>query len=285
MIALRVLFLTAVTMIAFAANSILCRLALRETSVDALTFTTIRLGSGALALFALTYIRRKQTSSEARWPSAIALFIYAAAFAFAYVSLSAGTGALLLFGAVQATMVIAGLRSGERLSAVQSAGLLIAIAGFVGLVLPGISAPAPLGSALMIAAGIAWGIYSLRGRKVADPSLATAGNFLRAASIALLVSAAALPWMHYEPRGAALAAFSGVFASGLGYILWYTVLPALTATRAAAVQLSVPVIAALGGIMFLGEAPSVRLAIASLAILGGIALVIADRDKRLWRQA
>jgi drug/metabolite transporter (DMT)-like permease len=279
MVAFRVLLLTLLAMIAFAANSILCRLALKGASIDPATFTTIRLATGAVALYLLVRIRGNRVRAKGDWASAVALFAYAGAFSFAYVSLPAGTGALLLFGAVQATMVIAGLRSGETLSIVQSAGLLLAIAGLIGLVLPGIMAPPLSGSILMVCAGIAWGVYSLRGRGVGDPVSATAGNFIRATPLALLTSAAALPWAHYDARGAALAVISGVFASGLGYILWYAALPGLTATRAAAVQLSVPVIAALGGIVFLDETISVRLAVASLATLGGIALVIGARTQ------
>lgn len=285
MIAFRVLLLTVLAMIAFAANSILCRLALEGASIDAATFTTIRLATGAVALYFLVRIRGNRMSAEGGWASAVALFAYAAAFSFAYVSLPAGTGALLLFGAVQATMVSAGVRRGEMLSIVQSAGLLLAIAGLIGLVLPGIAAPPFFGSILMVCAGIAWGFYSLRGRGVADPISATAGNFIRATPLALLTSAGALPWAHCDARGAALAVLSGIVASGLGYILWYAALPGLTATRAAAVQLSVPVIAALGGIMFLDETVSVRLAVASLATLGGIALVIGDRTRRIRRSS
>jgi drug/metabolite transporter (DMT)-like permease len=285
MIAFRVLLITVLAMLAFAANSILCRLALKSASIDAATFTTIRLATGVAVLYLLIRIRGNRMSAGGGWLSAVALFTYAAAFSFAYVSLPAGTGALLLFGAVQATMIFAGLRNGEMLSIVQSTGLVLAIAGLIGLVLPGIAAPPLFGSVLMLCAGIAWGLYSLRGRGVTDPAAATAGNFMRATPFALLASAAALPWAHCNAQGALLAAMSGGIASGLGYVLWYAALPGLTATRAAVVQLSVPVIAAIGGIMFLDETISVRLAVASLATLGGIALVIGDRTRPIRRSS
>jgi drug/metabolite transporter (DMT)-like permease len=283
MAALRIPLLTVLAMVAFAANSILCRLALKNTEIDAATFTTIRLATGALALYLLVGLRRNRAPAQGGWMSAVALFAYAIAFSFAYVSLSAATGALLLFGAVQATMIFAGLRGGERLSLVQCAGLLLAIAGLTGLVLPGLSAPPILGSVLMVAAGIAWGIYSLRGRGVTDPASATAANFARAAPLALVASAATFPWAHYDGWGAALAVMSGVFASGMGYVIWYAALPGLTATRASAVQLSVPAIAATGGVLLLDETLSLRLVLASTAILGGIALVIADRTRKAHR--
>ena len=236
----RVLLLTALAMTAFTANSILCRLALKDTGIDAATFTTIRLASGAAALTLLVRARARRDTAEGNWPSAVALFAYAAAFSFAYASLPAATGALLLFGAVQATMIAAGLASGEALSVGQGAGLVLALAGLVGLLLPGLAAPPLVGSLLMIGAGIAWGLYSLRGRRVVDPSAATAGNFRRATCLALAASALTLPWAQHDARGAALAVASGVLASGLGYIVWYAALPGLRATEASVAQLSVP---------------------------------------------
>jgi drug/metabolite transporter (DMT)-like permease len=273
-----VLLLTALAMTAFAANSILCRLALKDTGIDAATFTTIRLASGAAALTLLVRARAQRDTAEGNWPSAVALFAYAAAFSFAYASLPAATGALLLFGAVQATMIAAGLASGEALSVGQGAGLVLALAGLVGLLLPGL-APPPVGALLMIGAGIAWGLYSLRGRRVADPSAATAGNFLRATCLALAASALTLPWAQYDARGAALAVASGVLASGLGYIVWYAALPGLRATEASVAQLSVPILTAFGGIALLDETVSTRLVVASLATLGGIALVVLGRKR------
>jgi drug/metabolite transporter (DMT)-like permease len=280
--------LTLLAMLAFAGNSVLCRLALRETGIDAATFTAVRLLSGALMLTLLVYLRhRAPPTSEAvsahgptlggNWPSAVALFVYAGAFSFAYVQLSTGTGALLLFGAVQATMILTGLWSGERLSARQTAGLLLAMAGLVAVLLPGLTAP-PLGSAmLMLAAGIAWGIYSLRGRGVHDPTGATAGNFLRASVLSVLMSVALLAQQELDSRGLGYAVLSGAVASGLGYAIWYTALRGLTMTRAATVQLSVPVLAALAGVVFLQEPITLRLVLTSVAILGGIALVVLDK--------
>ena len=270
--------LTLLAMIAFAGNSLLCRLALRHTSMDAASFTSIRIISGALTLWLIMRMRGGTNSTAGNWPSALALFIYAAAFSYAYVSLSAATGTLLLFGAVQATMIGYGLWSGERLGMRQSAGLLCAFSGLVGLILPGVSAPPLLGSLLMLGAGIAWGVYSLRGKSAGDPTFVTAGNFLRAAPLAALLSVVTFPWISLDSSGFWYAISSGTLASGVGYAIWYTALRGLKATSAATVQLSVPVIAAVGGIVFLGEAITLRLLIASAAILGGIALVIVNRQ-------
>jgi drug/metabolite transporter (DMT)-like permease len=211
------------------------------------------------------------------WPSALALFAYAAGFSFAYESLPAATGALLLFGAVQATMIGHGIRAGERLLGLQLVGLVLACAGLVGLLLPGLSAPPPLGSALMLGAGVAWGVYSLRGKGAGDPTRVTAGNFLRAVPIAAAWSAVTLASASADAAGLCYAVLSGALTSGIGYAIWYAALPGLKATSAATVQLSVPVIAALGGIAFLGEPMTLRLLAASAAILGGIALVIMEK--------
>jgi drug/metabolite transporter (DMT)-like permease len=270
--------LTLLAMIAFAGNSLLCRLALRHTSIDAASFTSIRIISGALTLWLIMRMRSGTNSTAGNWPSALALFIYAAAFSYAYVSLPAATGTLLLFGAVQATMIGYGLWAGERLGRRQSAGLLGAFSGLAGLILPGVSAPPLLGSLLMLGAGIAWGVYSLRGKGAGDPTSVTAGNFLRAAPLAALLSVFTFPWISLDSPGFWYAISSGTLASGVGYAIWYTALRGLKATSAATVQLSVPVIAAVGGIVFLGEAITLRLLIASAAILGGIALVIVDRQ-------
>jgi len=272
-----VILLTMLAMIAFAANSILCRLALKETGIDAASFTAIRLASGALTLWLIVLMRGGAARTGGNWPSALALFAYAAPFSFAYVWLAAGAGALLLFGAVQATMIVYGLWRGERLNARQISGLALALGGLVYLMLPGLAAPPLGGSLLMIAAGIAWGVYSLRGRGAADPLTATAGNFLRAAPLGIGLGLAALPWVQMNMAGAGYAIASGALASGLGYAIWYAALPGLKATSAATVQLSVPVIVALGGVALLGEPVTLRLALASAAILGGIALVIWTR--------
>ena len=274
---MRVGILTLLAMIAFASNSLFCRIALRQTTIDAASFTLIRLLSGALALSLIVIARKTGRLTAGSWISGLALFAYAAAFSFAYISLSAGTGALLLFGAVQATMILWGLRKGERLNAQQWFGLAMALGGLVALVLPGLSAPPMGGALLMTGAGIAWGIYSLRGKGAGDPTSVTAGNFWRATVFAALLSVALLRWINLDRAGACYAIVSGSIASGVGYVIWYSALPELKATSAATVQLSVPVLAGLGGIVFLGESISLRLVLASALILGGIGLVIMEK--------
>jgi drug/metabolite transporter (DMT)-like permease len=275
--AARLLILTLLTMTAFAANSILCRLALKSTPIDPATFTLIRLVSGAATLWLIVRIRTGGRALAGNWTAAFSLFAYAAAFSFAYVSLSAGTGALLLFGAVQATMILYGLLRGERFTTLQTSGLLLALGGLVALLLPGATAPHWAGATLMTVAGIAWGAYSLMGRASTHPIETTAGNFVRAAVFGALMSTVSLAMFAWDARGALLAVLSGAVASGLGYATWYAVLPALRATHAATVQLSVPVIAAIGGVLLLGEHLSLRLVLCSVAILGGIALVLHAR--------
>jgi drug/metabolite transporter (DMT)-like permease len=273
----RLLGLTALAMTAFAANSILCRLALKATQIDPSSFTLIRLLSGAVTVWVVVRLRAGGSSTAGNWRSALSLFAYAGAFSYAYVTLDAGTGALLLFGAVQATMILVGLARGERLAVLQTCGLLLALGGLVALLLPGVTAPSWTGAILMTVAGIAWGVYSLLGRGNTRPTATTAGNFIRGAVLAALLSAATLPWLHFDARGAGYAMLSGAIASGLGYAIWYTALPGLKATQAATVQLSVPVIAAAGGILILGEHVTMRLVLCSIAILGGIALVLRAR--------
>ncbi len=262
-------------MIAFAGNSLLCRMALKHTVIDPGTFTSIRMLSGALALWIIVSLQTRSRARSGNWPSALALFAYAAAFSFAYVDLSAGMGALLLFGAVQATMILFGLSKGERMNRWQGIGLATALGGLVALVLPGLSAPPPGSATLMVIAGVAWGVYSLRGKGTGDPLVTTAGNFLRTVPLAAGLSLLLLSMAHADIRGVAYAIASGGLTSGVGYAIWYTALRGLTATGAATVQLSVPVIAALGGVLLLSEPITLRLLGASAAILGGIALVIA----------
>lgn len=277
----RIFVLTALAMGAFAGNSLLCRMALKQTGIDAASFTTIRLLSGALTLALVVRCRRGPSTGGGNWPSALALFTYAAAFSFAYVSLSAATGALLLFGAVQATMIAYGVWRGERLLRWQLVGFVLALGGLLGLMLPGLAAP-PLPSALlMLGAGVAWGVYSLRGKGVGDPTRVTAGNFLRAVPITAALSLLMVNHFALDPAGVGYAVLSGALASGLGYAIWYQALPALKATHAATVQLSVPVLAAMGGIVFLGEPPTWRMVLASIAILGGIALVILEKKPQV----
>ena len=278
--ALHTIGLTAVAMLAFAANSVLCRLALGQALIDPATFTAVRIVSGVAMLWLIVIFMGRERKAAGSWRAACALFAYAAAFSFAYISLSAGVGALLLFGMVQVTMVATGLVKGERLSGRQWAGFALALAGLAVLVAPGVSAPPVIGAGLMLAAGIAWGAYSLLGRGAADPLAATAGNFLRALPLALgLLVAAAVHGSHASLTGMIYAVLSGAIASGLGYTIWYAALRGLTPAQGASVQLTVPVIAAAIGALLLGEAVTFRLLAASLAILGGIALVIAGRQR------
>ena len=290
---LRTAVLTSVAMVAFAGNSLLCRAALRHTTIDAASFTSLRLVSGALMLALLVGWRSRSAPAAAApgrlagdWLSAAALFAYAASFSFAYVQLSAATGALLLFGAVQATMIGWGLSRGERLRPLQWLGLTTAVTGLVVLLLPGLTAPPWASAALMALSGLAWGVYSLRGRASAaagatgpraDATAVTSGNFLRAAPMALLLSALLWPLARWDAAGALLSLASGALASGLGYAVWYTALRGLNATCAAIVQLSVPAIAAGGAVLLLGEPLTARLALTSVAVLGGVARVIVGR--------
>jgi drug/metabolite transporter (DMT)-like permease len=281
MVNIRAIGLTSLAMLAFAGNSLLCRLALKNTTIDAASFTTIRLVSGVVMLFLIVKLRPRSAVGRGNWLSAFALFAYAAGFSFAYVSLPAAMGALLLFGAVQATMIGHGLWAGERMRSLQLVGLVLAFGGMVGLLLPGLAAPPLVGSVLMLGAGVAWGVYSLRGKEAGDPTGVTAGNFLRAAPMAVVLGLLLLSGTEMrasvDTSGFYYALASGALTSGIGYAIWYTALPSLKATQAATVQLSVPVIAALGGIVFLGEALTLRLILASIAILGGISLVILER--------
>ncbi len=271
-------------MIAFASNSLLCRLALKQTGIDAASFTSIRILSGAITLLCIakakTWVTRNRSVSSSRhgsWLSAFSLFAYAAAFSFAYVDLSAGTGALLLFGAVQATMILWGLNKGDRLDPIQIVGFIVAVTGLVVLILPGLTAPPLFGSILMVGAGVAWGIYSLRGKNGRDPVASTAGNFLRAVPFAAAASIIWLSQTRIDETGIFYAVVSGAVTSGLGYVIWYSALSGLKATSAATVQLSVPVLAAAGGIIFLHEPVTLRYLLASLAVLGGIFLVIIEK--------
>lgn len=273
--------LTLIAMMAFAANSLLCRLALGEGLIDAASFMTVRMTSGAvtLLLFVLPrWVRSGRTAAD--WRSVSMLFVYMAFFSFAYLSLSAGTGALLLFGAVQLTMFAVALSSGETFSGWSWIGLVLAVAGLVYLVSPGITAPDPLGALLMIIAGVAWGIYSLLGRGASDPLQATANNFMLGVPMVLAVSLVTMTDFQISAHGLLLAILSGSVASGLGYVVWYAALRGLSATNAATVQLSVPAIAAVGGVLLLGEAVTARLVVASAATLGGIAIVLGQWGRR-----
>jgi drug/metabolite transporter (DMT)-like permease len=291
-------------MIAFASNSLLCRAALTKSSIDPATFTFLRIFSGAVALWLIMSIRKKMVADRTasplvetfcnsslivrylslrygNWISAVALFAYAAGFSFAYTSLSAGTGALLLFGAVQATMILRGLHKGERLNTIQIVGFIVAVTGLVVLVFPGLSAPPLISSILMLGAGLAWGIYSLRGKGEQNPAGVTTGNFVRAVPFAAALSIIFLPWTNYSLAGITYAIISGAVTSGLGYVIWYSALPGLKTASAATVQLSVPVLAATGGILLLGEPITLRYLLASIAVLSGIALVVATPHYQL----
>lgn len=278
---IRTLALVAIAMLAFAANSLLCRIALRqEGGIDPASFASIRLVSGALALVAIARARTgRAMSGKVDWISAVMLFVYVAFFSFAYLTLSAGTGALILFGCVQLTMLGAGLHAGERFDSIAWFGLALAFAGLVYLVSPGIEAPPISGAVLMAIAGAAWGVYSLRGRNASDPLAATAGNFARAAVLAMVLNLAFVFSARFDKGGVVLAVASGAITSGAGYVVWFAALRNLSAMRAATVQLSVPLIAAIGGVVFLSETVTPRLAGASIAVLGGIALVFARRAR------
>ena len=274
----RTALLTALAMLAFAGNSLFCRLALRDTEIDAASFTAIRLASGALVLAALLMLRGKRPTAGGSWPMAAMLFVYAACFSFAYRDLTAATGALLLFGAVQFTMTGYGLWTGERIRGLKLVGLLLALAGLVWLLLPGLEAPHPVAAALMLGAGAAWGVYSLLGKGAGDPTAATGGSFLRSLPFAAALALTATTAGTVDHMGTLYAVLSGAVTSGLGYVLWYAALPMLRATSAATVQLSVPAIAALGGAVLLAEPVTVRLLAASVAVLGGIALTIHRKN-------
>ena len=273
--------LTTAAMIAFAANSLLCRAALGGGHADPATFTALRLLGGALVLGPLARFRGSAAPpSRPAWGSAVALFAYAAGFSFAYMRIPAGVGALLLFAAVQLTMVGAGLARGERPRPLEWVGLALSLSGLALLARPGLARPDPLGAGLMLAAGAAWGLYSLRGRGSVDAVAVNAASFTRALplALALVAGVALLGRASLSPGGVWLALASGAVASGLGYAAWYAALRGLTATRAAIVQLSAPPLAAAGAVVFLGESLSTRLVVASALVLGGISLAVTARQ-------
>jgi len=278
------ILLTTLALVAFAANSVLCRGALHPPSIDAASFATVRLASGAVMLSLLTGLQRKTRPPDhgavdpgGSWIGAAWLFLYAAPFSFAYVNLSTGTGALILFGAVQLTMMAAAISGGERPGAVQWLGIAVAALGLVWLVLPGVRSPPLVAAGSMTVAGVAWGAYSLKGRSAANPLRLTTGNFVRATPMALAVSALAWRQASATSAGLVYAVASGALASGLGYAVWYAVLPSLRAAQAASVQLLVPVVAALGGVVFVGERVDGRLAASGAAILGGVFLALRSK--------
>jgi drug/metabolite transporter (DMT)-like permease len=276
---IRIIGLTAFALTAFAFNSILCRLALRSGEIDASSFTLVRLVSGTVALIAISYFFSSRSNSKGRgnWFSAFFLFAYAICFSFAYLGLAAGTGALILFGSVQITMIGVAIFQGERPTRLEWLGLFVALGGLVYLVLPGLAAPPLVNALLMAAAGIAWGFYTLRGKGSGDPLADTTGNFVRSVPMIVIAAIPFFSRFHLSNRGVLLAVLSGAVTSGIGYAVWYAALKHHTSTRAAVLQLSVPVIAAAIGVWFLSEASDIRLIVAGALILGGIGLTIFGR--------
>ncbi len=270
----RTLLLTATAMIAFAANSVLCRIGLGAGLIDAASYSSIRLLSGAVMLAALVLLRGGSLGTRPDPRMVAGLLVYVVFFSYAYLTLDTATGALVLFGAVQLTMFAVSIAGGERFSGLSWFGLVLALGGLVYLLLPGASSPDPLGALLMAVAGVAWGAYSLYGRAVTDATTSTALNFLYATPVAVLAGLLLPGDTVVSVLGAAYAIASGAVASGLGYAVWYRALPGLAGTQAATVQLSVPVIAAIGGLVFLSEPLSIRLAVATIATLGGVAIVL-----------
>ena len=271
---IKLVLLAALAMTAFAANSLLCRMALVETDIDPASFTFWRLTSGALMLTVLVVMRNQKPLKEGNMASAIALFVYAAGFSFAYISMTTGAGALLLFGAVQVTMISWGLFKGERMSALQWGGFLLALVGLILLLLPNAAVPQLSSALMMLAAGIAWGVYSLKGKGAKFPIEATAGNFIRSTPLALVLLVIFWPGGEFHAEGMAYAVASGAIASALGYALWYSILVHIAAIKAATLQLSVPVLAVFAGWLFLDETVTLRIILSSLAVIGGVAMVI-----------
>ena len=288
---LRLCVFVILALLAFAANSVLCRLALNDGLIDPAQFTTWRLLSGAATLVLLSAFQcikhqhndLKIAWLEGSWLSAFALFIYALGFSYAYVTLSTGVGALILFGAVQLTLILFAVWAGQKLVWLEWLGLAIAFAGFVYLVLPTLSSPSLLGFVLMTQAGVAWGLYTWRGKISSKPLFATTSNFVR--TIPMLLIALVVIHLNAEqsqiaqPEGIILAVTSGAIMSGLGYAIWYAVLPYLSASIAAVLQLLVPIIATIGGVFFANESITLHLVIATLSVLGGVLLVIIARKR------
>ena len=284
---MKTVILTTLALIAFAANSVLCRLALGGGTIDAASFTVIRLIAGIIVLFiiaafaapliAATPSKSESIQSRGSWQAGAMLFLYAVTFSFAYISLDTGTGALILFGSVQITMILWSLITGTRLQRLEWAGVVVAFAGFVYLVMPGVSAPSLTGFLLMTSAGSAWGIYTLKGRGSASPLMDTTFNFVRTIPFLLILLLLTFQQAEFSMQGAVLASLSGGLASGVGYTIWYSALRGLSSTQAAVVQLSVPIIAAMGGVVIVSEPITARLLLSTCLILGGIVLVIYSR--------
>ncbi len=275
----RLIAMICFAMLAFAANSLLCRLALKHTDIDAASFSVVRLASGALVLWLLCALRRTSTIVKGSWQGAAALFVYVFAFSFAYRHLETGTGALLLFGAVQLSMVLYGMFKGERMRTRAIVGFVLALAGLVSLLLPGAASPDALSALTMLLSGLAWGIYSLFGKGGVDPLATTAGNFIRSIPLVLIASLPFLSGLHWDSLGMLYALLSGALASGVGYAVWYIAVRDLAAFQAATVQLSVPILASLAGIVLLDESLSLRMVLASVGVLGGVALVLGSKQR------
>ena len=269
-------------MLAFAGNSILCRMALRDGAIDPASFTSIRLLSGALALLLIVGLTSNKSSvrEHGSWTSALVLFIYAVCFSYAYISLSAGAGALILFGFVQGTMIAMALWSGDRPNVSEWLGWLLAFGGLVWLLIPGIEAPPAAGASLMALAGIAWGVYSIRGRNQTNALLSTCSNFVYSIAFVIVLTAITVASADLTGRGILLAIISGAITSGVGYVIWYAALKYLRTMQAALVQLSVPAIAAAGGVILLAEPVSLRLLASGALILGGISLALVQKSHR-----
>jgi drug/metabolite transporter (DMT)-like permease len=279
---LRAIVYTSITLLAFAGNSILCRMALRDGAIDPASFTSIRLLSGAVALLLIVRLTSRDSSirDHGGWTSAFVLFLYAICFSYAYISLSAGAGALILFGFVQGTMIAMALWAGDRPNISEWLGWALAFGGLVWLLVPGIEAPPALGTSLMALAGIAWGVYSIRGREETNALVSTCSNFVYSIAFVVILSAITYTSADMTKRGILLAVISGAITSGVGYVIWYAALNYLRAMQAALVQLSVPAIAAVGGVMLLAEPISLRLLISGVLILGGISLALVQKFHR-----
>lgn len=284
--AMRLVLLTCLTMTAFAANSILNRVALAGGDIEAVTFGIVRLCAGAVMLLALVVLRDRALSlgGRGRPVGVVSLLVYIFGFSLAYQTLDAGLGALILFGMVQITMFAGALISGERPAPQRWTGAILAFGGLVWLLWPGQAAPPSLGHALfMAAAGVGWGVYSLNGRSSGDALGATAGNFALAAcvglglAVILTIARPVAPIVFPGAFGVAMAILSGAVTSGLGYALWYSVLPQLRGSTAAVAQLTVPVIAMIAGAILLSEQVGPRLLIAAFLVLGGVLLAVTSR--------
>lgn len=277
---MRTFILTALALIAFAANSVLCKYALGNNAIDAFSFTNIRLLSGAIVLFLLLKINKNnsQASSKGSWISSAMLFIYALCFSYAYRTLDTGTGALILFGAVQITIILQSIISGNKLRLFEWIGILISFFGFIYLISPGVTAPSLIGFILMTISGVAWGIYTVKGQTSKNPLADTTYNFIKTLPFLIITYLIAMNNSYYSLQGILLAIVSGGITSGIGYTIWYMAIRKLTPVQTAVVQLLVPLIAAFGGVLFISEIISIRLVISSVLILGGVLIITVSKN-------